>query len=72
MLFKFAYFVELRKGYQPAKFQCCRSSESSFTEGLENNDDDIMTSFHKGFEICIAWKTEYILSTCKVSYLSVV
>ena len=44
---QFAYFVEFTKGYQPAKFQCCRLSGSSFTEGLEkHNDDVIMTSFH--------------------------
>ena len=36
MVFKFAYFVERTKGYQPAKFQCCRLSGSSFTEGLQN------------------------------------
>ena len=47
MSFKFAYFVEFTKGYQPAKFQCCRLSGLSFTEGLEkHNDDVIMTSFH--------------------------
>ena len=47
MVLKFAYFVELTKGYQPAKFQCCRLSGSSFTEGLQkHNDDIIMTSFH--------------------------
>ena len=46
MVFKFAYFVELTKGYQPAKFQCRRLSGSSFTEGLQkHNDDVIMTSF---------------------------
>ena len=32
-------------GYQPAKFQLCRLSGSSFTEGLQkHNDDVIMTS----------------------------
>ena len=47
MGFKFAYFVEFIKGYQPAKFQCCRLSGSGFTEGLQKHDDDvIMTSFH--------------------------
>ena len=45
MVVKFAYFVELTIGYQPAKFQCCRLSGSSFTEGLEKHSDD-MTSFH--------------------------
>ena len=44
---KFAYFVECTKGYQPAEFQCCRLSGSSFREGLQkHNDDVIMTSFH--------------------------
>ena len=46
MVFKFAYFVELTKGYQPAKYQCCSLSRSTFTEGLQkHNDDVIMTSF---------------------------
>ena len=47
IIFKLAYFVELTKGYQPAKFQSCRLSGSSFTEGLQKlNDDVIITSFH--------------------------
>ena len=47
MVFKFAYFVEFTKGYQTGKFQCCGLSGSSFTEGLQKqNDDVIMTSFH--------------------------
>ena len=47
MVFKFAYFVKLTKGYQPEKFQCYRFSGSSLTEGLQkHNDDIIMTSFH--------------------------
>ena len=51
MVFEFAYFVEFAKGYQPTMFQCCRLSGSSFTEGLQkHNDDVIMTSFHD-FEI---------------------
>ena len=47
MVFKFAYFVEFTKGYQPAKFQFCRLSGSSFAEGLQKHNDDVMmTSFH--------------------------
>ena len=47
MVFKFVYFVEFTNGYQPAKFQFCKLSRSSFTEGLQkHNDDVIMTSFH--------------------------
>ena len=47
MVFKFAYFVELRIGYQPAMFNCCRLSGSSVTEGFgKHNDDLIMTLFH--------------------------
>ena len=55
MVFKFAYFVEFTKGYQPTKFQCRRLSGSGFTEGLQkHNDDVIMTSFFiLGFEISI-------------------
>ena len=45
MVFKFAYFVDLNKGYQPEKFQCCKLSGSSFTEELQkHNDGVIMTS----------------------------
>ena len=47
MVFKFAYFVESTKGYQPTRFQFCRLSRSSFTEGLLKRNDDVMvTSFH--------------------------
>ena len=47
MVVKFANFVEFTKGYQPAKFQSCRLSVSSFTEGLQkHNDDVIMASLH--------------------------
>ena len=45
MAVKFAYFVELTKSYQPEKFQCCRFSGSSFTEGLQNTMH-MITSFH--------------------------
>ena len=46
MVFNFAYFVELRIDYQPAKFQCCRLSLARFIDRLrKNNDDVIMTSF---------------------------
>ena len=64
--FKFAYFEEFTKGYQPAKFQCCRLSGSSFTEGLQkHNDDVIMTSFHIfGFDISTFCETYNKLSTC--------
>ena len=45
MVFKFAYIVDLTKGHQFKKFQCCKLSESSFTEELQkHNDDIIMTS----------------------------
>ena len=47
MVFKFAYFVDLTKGYQPEKFQCFKLSWSSFTEELQKyNDDVIMMSLH--------------------------
>ena len=47
IVFKFAYLLELTKGYQPAKFQYCKLSGSNFAEGLQkHNDDVIMTSFH--------------------------
>ena len=47
MVFKFAYFVDLTKDYQPEKFQCCKLSGSSVTEELqEHSVDTIMTSLH--------------------------
>ena len=47
MVFKFSYFVEFTEGYQPSKFQFCSLSGSSFTEGLQkHNDDVIMASFY--------------------------
>ena len=47
MVFKFAYLVDLTKGYQPEKLQCCKLSGSSFTEELQKYSDDIiMTSCH--------------------------
>ena len=74
MVFEFAYFVDLTKDYQPAKFQCCRLSGSSFTEGLQkHNDDIIMTSFHIfGIRISIFCETDYNLSNCQVSSPSVI
>ena len=74
MVFKFAYFVEFNKGYQPAKFQFCRLSGSSFTEGSQKQIDDVMmTSFHTfGIQNSIFCKTGYKLSTCKVSNPSVI
>ena len=68
MVFKFAYFVELTKGYQPANFQYCRLSGSSLTEELQkHNDDVIMTSFHiLGFEISVFCETGYKLSTYQI------
>ena len=45
--FQFAYFVDLTKGYQPEKFQCCKLSGSSVTEELQkHNADIIVTSLH--------------------------
>ena len=53
MVFKFVCFVEFTKGYHPAKFQLSRLSGSSFTEGLQKHNDDVMMmSFHTlGFKI---------------------
>ena len=57
MVFKFAYLVDLSKGYQSEKFQCRKLSGSSFTEELQKyNDGVIFTSLHiLGFEIFIFW-----------------
>ena len=47
MVFKFAYLVDLTKGYQPEKFECCKLFGSSSTEELHKyNDDVIMTSLY--------------------------
>ena len=74
MVFKVAYFVEFTKGYQPAEFQFCRLSESSFTDGSQKHNDNVMmTSFHTFvIQNSIFFKTIYKLSTCKVSNSSVV
>ena len=66
--------MELTKGYQLEKFQCCRLSGSSFTEvSQEHIDDVIMSSFHiVGFEISIFCEMDYKLSTCQVSNPSVI
>ena len=45
MIFKFACFVELTRGYQSAKFQCCRLFGSSFIEGLQKHNDDVISYF---------------------------
>ena len=45
MVFKFAYFLELSKGYQTSKFQCCRLSGSTFKEGLQKHDNDVISYF---------------------------
>ena len=52
MVFKFAYFVEFTKGYQPAKFQCCRLPGSRFSERLQKHNDDVIltTLYILGFE----------------------
>ena len=73
MVFKFAYFVDLTKGYRPEKFQCCNMSGSSVTEELQkHNADIIMTSLHI-FGILNFYIT-YKQSSCQVikflSYLN--
>ena len=56
MVFKFAYFVEFTKGYQSAKFQCCRLFGSSFIEGLQKHSDDAC-------RICVIIADENVLIT---------
>ena len=51
MVFKFAYFVEFTKGYKSAKFQLCRLSGSSFAEGLQKHNDDVITTSVHNFGI---------------------
>ena len=43
MIFKFVYIVVFTKDYRPAKFQRCRLSGSSFTEGLQKHNDDVIS-----------------------------
>ena len=65
--------MEFSKGYHPAKFQFCRLSGSSFTEGSQkHNDDVIMTSFHNlGIQnFNILSETGYMQSLKSVSYLN--
>ena len=45
MVFQFAYLVDLTKGYQPEKFQCCNMSGSSFTEELQKYNDEVTSNF---------------------------
>ena len=73
MVFKFAYFVEHTRSYQFAELQCFRFTGSSFTEGLQkHNDDVIMTSFHiLEFEISAFCETNFNLLACQVSDSSV-
>ena len=73
MAFRFAYLLELTKGYLSEKFQCCKLSGSSFTEELQKyNDDVIMTSLHiLKFEMVIFFESTYKLSMCQVSSSSV-
>ena len=44
MVLKFAYVVELKIGYQPAKFQRCGLSESNSTEIGIRHKKTIITS----------------------------
>ena len=37
--------MELTKGYQPVKLQCCRLSGSNFTEELQKHNDDVISYF---------------------------
>ena len=76
MVFKFAYFVELTKGYQPGaislqSFSSVDCLNPIYTEGLQtHNDDVIVKSFHSfGIQ---NFKTDYRLSTCQVSNPSVI
>ena len=45
MVFKIAYFPELRIDYQSAKLQYCRLSVASFIDGLRKYNDDVIMEF---------------------------
>ena len=55
--------MDLTKGYQPEKFQCCKLYGSSVTEELQkHNADIIMMSLRIfGIEISVFWETTYKL-----------
>ena len=75
MVFKFAYFVELTKGFQPAKLQCCKLSGSSFTEGLQKHSGDVIMTSCDIFRIRnfhIFCEADNKLSTYQVSNPSVI
>ena len=68
MAFKFAYFVDLTKGYQPEKFNVVDCLGQVLQRDYKNT---IMTSLRRhfiflGFEISVFYETEYKLSTCQV------
>ena len=65
MVFKFAYMVDLTKGYQPEKFQCCKLSGSSFTEELQKY-------IFLALEIFIFCESIYTLSVWQLSSYSVI
>ena len=60
MILKFGYFVEFTKDYQTAKFQFCRLSGSSFTEGLQKHNDDVISYFwHSKFQYSVKLVISY-------------
>ena len=50
--------MELKIGYQPENFQCCRLFGPRFL-GIKHNNDVIIVSFHTfGLEISIFYETD--------------
>ena len=64
--------MDLTKGYQPEKFQCCKLSKSSLTEELQKHNDDVIMSSLRIFGISIFYETAYKLSSCQVSNSSII
>ena len=66
MVFKFACLVDLIKGYQPVKFQCCKLSGSSFTEELQKYNDD------PSYDVTYIWDSKFsYFENLLISYQSV-
>ena len=64
MVFKSAFFVELRIDYLPAKFQCCRLSVASFIEGLRKHNDDVIMMSYDEFECPMLLPFFYPFHSC--------
>ena len=71
MVFKFAYFVELRIDYHPAEFQCCRLPLANFIDRLrKHNDDGISCCWDFKILTLVKLNIGYQPSKFQISWLS--